>query len=240
MEKFKFRCFHVLPLVYDDSLSYYEVLCKVAEKLNEIIDVLPQYEEIVEAISELEEFDSWVRDKIDAIETELSTATSDIDTINTVTIPAINTALGALETYCQENRQRIGALETDNTTNKSNISSLQTTTAQHTEQINTILGGNPTLAGYIALVSIDGGYSATIYNDIDATGVSKVTISGVDVEGIIIVCNPIATIKRINDTNVNRQIIIRCADYIYPNFGFVDFIIYGKYENGVWSNVTVE
>lgn len=27
----------VLPLVYDDSLSYYEVLCKVVHKLNEVI-----------------------------------------------------------------------------------------------------------------------------------------------------------------------------------------------------------
>lgn len=28
----------VLPLVYDDSLSYYEVLCKVVNKINEIIE----------------------------------------------------------------------------------------------------------------------------------------------------------------------------------------------------------
>lgn len=28
----------VLPLVYDDSLSYYEVLCKVVHKLNEVIN----------------------------------------------------------------------------------------------------------------------------------------------------------------------------------------------------------
>lgn len=28
----------VLPLVYDDSLSYYELLCKVVDKLNEIVD----------------------------------------------------------------------------------------------------------------------------------------------------------------------------------------------------------
>ena len=27
----------VLPLVYDDSLSYYEVLCKLTSKLNEVI-----------------------------------------------------------------------------------------------------------------------------------------------------------------------------------------------------------
>lgn len=32
-----FYCQHVLPLVYDQSLSYYEVLCKIQAKLNEII-----------------------------------------------------------------------------------------------------------------------------------------------------------------------------------------------------------
>ena len=34
----KARCFKVLPLVYDDSLSYYEVLCQVQAKINELIN----------------------------------------------------------------------------------------------------------------------------------------------------------------------------------------------------------
>lgn len=34
----RFYCQKILPLVYDDSLSYYEVVCKVASKLNEFID----------------------------------------------------------------------------------------------------------------------------------------------------------------------------------------------------------
>ena len=34
---FKWWCQHVLPLVYDDSLSYYEVLCKVTNYLNNAI-----------------------------------------------------------------------------------------------------------------------------------------------------------------------------------------------------------
>lgn len=33
----KFWSQKVLPLVYDDSLSYYEVLCKFRDKLNELI-----------------------------------------------------------------------------------------------------------------------------------------------------------------------------------------------------------
>ena len=37
---------HVLPLVYDDSLSYYELLCKVTDRINQLINnnnVLPEY-----------------------------------------------------------------------------------------------------------------------------------------------------------------------------------------------------
>lgn len=37
MKAFMFWCQKVLPLVYDDSLSYYEVLCKISHKINEII-----------------------------------------------------------------------------------------------------------------------------------------------------------------------------------------------------------
>ena len=37
LKTFRFWCQKVLPLVYDDSLSYYEVLCKVVDYLNIII-----------------------------------------------------------------------------------------------------------------------------------------------------------------------------------------------------------
>ena len=46
IRKFKFWCQKVLPLVYDDSLSYYEVLCKLVNYLNNVIaDVnsIPDY-----------------------------------------------------------------------------------------------------------------------------------------------------------------------------------------------------
>lgn len=38
VKPFRFWSQKVLPLVYDDSLSYYEVLCKVRDKLNEVIE----------------------------------------------------------------------------------------------------------------------------------------------------------------------------------------------------------
>lgn len=38
IDKLKYWCNKILPLVYDDSLSYYEVLCKTSAKLNEVIE----------------------------------------------------------------------------------------------------------------------------------------------------------------------------------------------------------
>ena len=46
IRKFKFWCQKVLPLVYDDSLSYYEILCKVVQYLNKVIEdvnTIPEY-----------------------------------------------------------------------------------------------------------------------------------------------------------------------------------------------------
>lgn len=35
---FKFWCQKIIPLVYDNSMSYYELLCKVVEYLNQVIE----------------------------------------------------------------------------------------------------------------------------------------------------------------------------------------------------------
>lgn len=40
LQPFRYWCQKVLPLVYDDSLSYYELLCKVVDYLNKTIDTV--------------------------------------------------------------------------------------------------------------------------------------------------------------------------------------------------------
>lgn len=61
IRKVYFYCQKVLPLVYDDSLSYYEVLCKVADKLNEIIETSNQQTEQIKDIQEvLEQIQDWI------------------------------------------------------------------------------------------------------------------------------------------------------------------------------------
>ena len=57
----KYWCYKVLPLVYDDSLSYYEVLCKVVKKLNELIDnYSASGETITEMQAEIAQLQEWV------------------------------------------------------------------------------------------------------------------------------------------------------------------------------------
>ena len=45
VDKLKFRSYKVLPLVYDNTLSYYETLCKVVDKINETIQMLNDFED---------------------------------------------------------------------------------------------------------------------------------------------------------------------------------------------------
>ena len=57
---FKFYCQKVLPLVYDDSLSYYETLCKISEKLNEVI------ENENALSSEFENLQTWINTQLES------------------------------------------------------------------------------------------------------------------------------------------------------------------------------
>ena len=50
IRKFRFWCQKVLPLVYDDSLSYYEVLCKVVQYLNKVIEDVNSIPDYIDAV----------------------------------------------------------------------------------------------------------------------------------------------------------------------------------------------
>lgn len=51
IEKFRFFCQKILPLVYDDSLSYLEVLGKVSAKLNQVIDKTNDIQEAITIVN---------------------------------------------------------------------------------------------------------------------------------------------------------------------------------------------
>lgn len=60
LKPFRFWCQKVLPLVYDDSLSYYELLCKVVDFLNKTMEDVETLEDdvtnIYTAYNELQEY----------------------------------------------------------------------------------------------------------------------------------------------------------------------------------------
>lgn len=64
LDKISYWCKKILPLVYDDSLSYYEVLCKVTEKLNEVISEVNGVDEKIRSeiknYVQTDEFKSYV------------------------------------------------------------------------------------------------------------------------------------------------------------------------------------
>ena len=66
LKHFRFWCQKVIPLVYDDSLSYYEVLCKVVHYINKIIDTS---NEIIENVDQLKEELKVVQDWINNFDT---------------------------------------------------------------------------------------------------------------------------------------------------------------------------
>lgn len=69
MRRLKFWCQPVLPLTYDDSLSYYETLAKVVSKVNEVI-------KFTEGI--LEEAESYTDSQIAGLKTVLETEIAEL------------------------------------------------------------------------------------------------------------------------------------------------------------------
>ena len=61
LHHFRFWCLKVLPLVYDDSLSYYELLCKVVNYINNLIDTNNHIIEYVDELkAELKVVQDWI------------------------------------------------------------------------------------------------------------------------------------------------------------------------------------
>lgn len=58
---FRFWCYKVLPLVYDDSLSYYEILCKMVTYINNLIETDKlQNDEINKLKQEVQTIQNWI------------------------------------------------------------------------------------------------------------------------------------------------------------------------------------
>lgn len=68
LSTFRFWCQKVLPLVYDDSLSYYEVLCKVVDYINKLIE---NDKAMAEAILKNEQDIAQLKTEMEFVQSEL-------------------------------------------------------------------------------------------------------------------------------------------------------------------------
>lgn len=68
---FKFWCQKILPLVYDDSLSYMELLCKIVDYLNKVIDTTNQQTEYLQqlgaTVEELQNAVNYLEEEIEKV-----------------------------------------------------------------------------------------------------------------------------------------------------------------------------
>ena len=95
IDKIRYWCHKILPLVYDDSLSYYEFLCKMNAKLNEVIDSTNGLVEAWERFqAELEK--AW-EDYKSALTAEWSDYRAEMDLKYANLLGTVNTEINAMK-----------------------------------------------------------------------------------------------------------------------------------------------
>lgn len=120
----------IVPLVYDDTLSYYEFYCKVLNKLNECIDSLNDLgidvAELKTAVERLGTLIDGFDGRIEDLETAVGTINGTIDGINTA-LNNINGDIASLQAKDLQLTNDLAALaNTVNTEIAAAVSALQT------------------------------------------------------------------------------------------------------------------
>lgn len=87
LKPFRYWCQKVLPLVYDDSLSYYELLCKVVDYLNKTMEDVETLNDDVEDLHDAyEQLQAYVNNYFDNlnVQTEINNKLDDMATDGTL------------------------------------------------------------------------------------------------------------------------------------------------------------
>ena len=117
VDSFRFWCQKVLPLVYDDSLSYYELLCKVVDYLNNTIaDVNTLGTDVDNLNKAYNELQSYVNnyfstlDVQEEINNKLDTMTQD-GTLSALIQPLFDTYKTDIDNEVNQQNNKINVLE---------------------------------------------------------------------------------------------------------------------------------
>ena len=124
----------IVPLVYDDVLSYYELVNKMLIKLNELIDLCNQLgvkvEALEQAVAELQSVISGIDERLEAAEGDIDTLEGNVSDLQTA-VEGINTAIETIN----------GSIETINnyiTNNDQNIENINSAISDIEDTLNTI------------------------------------------------------------------------------------------------------
>lgn len=127
IKNFRFWCHKVLPLTYDNSLSYYELLCKVHKLINDIIEVMKEIEQIVEELNqrvdELNERVDLLDEKVTLLESKIVEIENRINEI----VSILNTHTELIERLREDVtniQNQIGAINNQLVTINTNLTNL--------------------------------------------------------------------------------------------------------------------
>ena len=138
----------IVPLVYDDTLSYYEFLCKVLNKMNEAIEALNalgvKVDALEQAVQQLQATVQEFESRISQNETDIATLQGLVTDINTA-ISGINQTIEGLSSQVTNNTTNITILTGSVNSINSTISDIQ----DAIEQISQEAGDIPEIQGDI-------------------------------------------------------------------------------------------
>lgn len=113
----------IVPLVYDDTLSYYEFVCKLLNKLEQIIDTLNELGVKVDA---LEQAVSQLQDIVNGLDGRLTIVEGDVSDLKTA-VQNINTVIEGINTTISNLNNRVETVENNITTINNSIESINQT-----------------------------------------------------------------------------------------------------------------
>lgn len=183
----KVWCQKVLPLVYDDSLSYYELLCKVVAKVNEVVESMNDLNKnSIQLINEIMQgwLDSGVIEELinenilNDIKAKIKANTDAITAINETTIPGVEQKITDLRGTVDSNYTDLdGKITTLSSTETNNYNSLLELINANEAEINAIKEFNSTISSdieelknNISSLTLDLKYSPTDWYNVKKYG----------------------------------------------------------------------
>lgn len=211
----------VLPCVYDDSLSYYEVLCKVKDKLNEVIDVdnaqsdaindlgeqsAERYNEFEQRIlHDLEEMESKLEDEISAGDDEVLQTLSELIANLSNEIDDVSATVSGVESSVAE------AVQTANSASEAvnELSSDVETVTQNVADLSTAMDNvDSTLQQMDGRITANASNIATNTSDISSLG-ERVTDIEEEIAGGMVFADVDSALSATSTNPVENQVITR-------------------------------